>query len=128
MTAHVATGHIIGILVADPERRVTVNNKVVTSFQVHCDFEDQRSGTYWVVLWAHNCDDFIENKPVKGDLVEVEGRITNRKTKKLDAEGKIIWVTEVVGKAKVLEAVGRVNPTDPSPASMDPNDPSFVPF
>ena len=128
MTDHIAAGHIIGTLHDHPERKVTKNGTAVTNFRVHCEGEIEGrkwTGTYKVVLWGHECDDFFAASPAKGDLIEVDGRLANRKW---DKDGQEVWIQEVVGSAKVLEAIERVNPTDPSPTEMDSNDPNFIPF
>lgn len=122
MTDHIAFGNVIGILKADPERKITKNGTAVTNFSVACEGEIEGrkwTGTYKAVLWGKNCDEFMAHDPRKGDLVEVEGRLANRK---YEYEGQEKWVTEIIGSAKVLEAYD----VKPEPAIGDgPDDAPF---
>ena len=105
--SHLAAGHVIGALTYQPEPRKTAKGQSVVNLTVKCEGEiDGRkwSGTYKAVLWGHQCDDFMAQNPAKDDLVEVEGRLANRKW---DDNGVEKWVQEIVGSAKVLEAVPR---------------------
>jgi single-strand DNA-binding protein len=98
-----ATATLVGTLARDPELRFTAGGAVLNIAVVSEYERDGRKykSTQKATLWGHNAEEFFATEPHAGDLIEVTGDLRNRKYEK---NGQEVWVTEVVGTARLLNA------------------------
>jgi len=86
---------LIGRLVENPIKKVTTTQKTICSLTLAVNDSRNHNETYFIpcTAWTNVADQILSYYS-KGDLVEVDGRLTRRSY--VNKEGKNTYVTEVV--------------------------------
>lgn len=114
---------LIGRLTADPELKETKNGTAVMQATIAVermkrDGEDQGADFINLVIWSHSAD-YISKYANKGDLIGVNGRLSQRTYENKD--GNTVWVVEVVcDTVEILRKVAQQE-TKASPAKKSNN-------
>lgn len=115
---------LMGRLVADPDMRVTTNNKSVVNFRIAVDraySKNKEADFITIVAWEKTAD-FIYKYFHKGDMIAIQGSIQTRNYE--DNNGNKRTAFEVV--ATEVSFCGSKNETSPGPAQT-PAAPAYTP-
>ena len=106
---------LMGRLVAEPERRVTTNNKAVTTFTIAVDrpYSKNKEADFPKIVAWENTAEFVSKYFHKGDMIAIQGRIQTRNYE--DSNGNKRTAFEVV--ATEVSFCGGKNESNSSNAS-----------